>query len=127
MTRGNGFKLKQNRLGIRKKFFIVEGGQALEHVVQRSSGCSFPGIVQSQAWWSSEQPGIMEGITAQGRGLELDYLLRSLPSHSVILSHSPWPSRNPVDHELSLLPKSLYYFSIGERNTDMVLSAMTYR
>ena len=65
-TRGNGCKLKEGRfrLGIRKN----EGGETLEQVAQRSCGCPLPGIVQGQVGWSSEQPGLVEGVPAHGSG-----------------------------------------------------------
>jgi len=47
-----------------------EGGEALAQVAQRSCGCPLPGRVQGQAGWSSEQPGLVEGVPAHGRGLE---------------------------------------------------------
>jgi len=37
-----------------------ESGEALEQVAQRSCGCPFPGSVQGQVGWSSEQPGLVE-------------------------------------------------------------------
>ena len=51
-----------------------EGGEALEGLAQRGCGCSLPGSVQGQAGWGFEQPGLVEGVPAHGRGLELDDL-----------------------------------------------------
>jgi len=48
--------------------------EALAQVAQRSCGCPIPGSVQSQAGWGFEQPGLVEGVSAHGRGLELDDL-----------------------------------------------------
>jgi len=50
------------------------GGEALEQVARRSCGCPHSGIVQGQAGWGSEWPGVVEGVPAHGRGLELDDL-----------------------------------------------------
>jgi len=41
------------RLDIRKKLFSQEGGEALEHVVQRSCGCPIPGSIQDQIGWAA--------------------------------------------------------------------------
>ena len=70
--RGNGFKLKEGgfRLDTRNKFFTV----TLEQVAQRSCGCPLPGSVQGQVGRGFEQPGLVEGVPAHGRGVELDDL-----------------------------------------------------
>ena len=63
--KGKGFKLKEGRfrLNIRKK-----GGEAVAQVAQRSCGCPLPGRVQGQVGRGFEQPGLVEGIPAHGRG-----------------------------------------------------------
>jgi len=43
--------------------------RTLEHVAQRSCGSPLPGSVQGQVGWSSEQPGLVEGVPAHGRGV----------------------------------------------------------
>ena len=45
------------------------GGEALAQVAQRSCGCPLPGSVQGRVGWSSEQPGLVEGVAAHGRGV----------------------------------------------------------
>jgi len=51
-----------------------EGGEALAQVAQRSCGCPLPGSVQGQAGQGFEQPGLVEGVPAHGRGVRLDDL-----------------------------------------------------
>jgi len=46
-----------------------EGGEALAQVAQRSSGCLLPGSVQGQIGQGFEQPGLVEGVFAHGRGV----------------------------------------------------------
>jgi len=46
-----------------------KGGEALAQVAQRSCGCSLPGSVQGQAGWSSEHPGLVEGVPAHSRAI----------------------------------------------------------
>lgn len=71
--RRNGFKLKEGRfrLNIRKKFFTVRMVRHWYRVPQRSCGCPILGSVQRQVGWGSEQPGLLEGIPAHGRGVEM--------------------------------------------------------
>ena len=46
-----------------------EGGEALAQVAQRGCGCPIPGSVQGQVGWGFEQPGLVEGVPAHGRGV----------------------------------------------------------
>ena len=58
------------------KIFILywEGGETLEQVSQWGCRCPLPGSIQIQAGWSFEQPGLLGGVPAYSRGLELDDL-----------------------------------------------------
>jgi len=46
-----------------------EGGEALAQVAQRSCGCPLPGRVQGQVGRGFEQPALVEGVPARGRGV----------------------------------------------------------
>jgi len=56
----------------KKETLYSEGGEALAQVTQRSCGCPLPVSVQGQAGRGFEQPGLVEGVPAHGRGVELD-------------------------------------------------------
>jgi len=49
-------------------------GETLAQVSQRSCGCPLPGSVQCEVGRGLAHPGLVEGVPARGRGLELDDL-----------------------------------------------------
>ena len=49
-------------------FGSARNGEALAQVAQRSCGCPTPGSVQGQLGRGLEQPGLVEGVPACGRG-----------------------------------------------------------
>jgi len=53
----------------KKEILHYEGDEALAQVAQRSCGCPLPGSVQGQVAWGFEQPGLVEGVCAHGRGV----------------------------------------------------------
>ena len=79
------------RLDIRKKCFSIESDEALEQAARRSCGCPLPGSVQAQVGWVFEQPGLMEGVPAHGRGVGSRWSLRSLPTQTILWFCDSWP------------------------------------
>ena len=69
---GDSFKLKEVRY--KEEILPCEGGKTLAQVAQRSCGCPLPGSVQGQVGRGFEQPDLVEGVPAHGRGVELDDL-----------------------------------------------------
>ena len=52
----------------KEEILDCEGGEALEQVAQRGCRCPISGSVQGQVGWGFEQPGLVEGVPAHGRG-----------------------------------------------------------
>lgn len=71
--RGKGLKLEEERLklGVRREFCTV---RVVRHRVPRGCGCPIPAGAQGQAGWGPGQPDPLGGVTACGRGLDLDHL-----------------------------------------------------
>jgi len=67
-----------------EEMFYREGGETLEQIAQRSSGCPITGSVQSRVEWGFDQLGLVEGDPAHDRGIGLDDLY-SNPNHSKII------------------------------------------
>jgi len=63
---------------------LCEGGEAPEQVSQRSCGCPLHGSVQGQVGWGFEQPGLVEGVPAHGRGVGTTQCSRSLVTQTVL-------------------------------------------
>jgi len=72
--------------------FLTEDDEVLAQAAQRGCGCPISGSVQGQVLWGPEQsdplPYLVVGNTVQDRGVELNFLVSSSPSHSMILSSS---------------------------------------
>jgi len=68
-TRRNDFKLKERRVRCKEEILYYEGGEALGQVAQRSCGYPLPGSVQGQVGQGFEQPGLVQGVPAHGRGV----------------------------------------------------------
>ena len=58
----------QGRLSLVSQEGRLQIGETLAQVAQRSCGCPLPGSVQGQVGWSSEQPGLVEGVPARVGG-----------------------------------------------------------
>ena len=53
----------------KEEILPCEGGETLAQVAERSCGCPLPGSVQGQVGRGFEQPGLVEGVPAHGRGV----------------------------------------------------------
>jgi len=84
-TRGSDFKLKEHRFILDIRKILYNGsGEALAQAAQRSCGCPLPGSVQGQAGWGFEQPGLVEGVPAHGRGVGTRRALRLLLNRTIL-------------------------------------------
>ena len=53
----------------KKEILYAEHGEALEQVAQRSCGLPLPVNIPGEAGWGFEQPDLVGGVPAHGRGL----------------------------------------------------------
>lgn len=86
----DSFKQKNRKtftLDIRKKILYSEGGEALEHVAQRSCGLPIPRGVQSQVGWDPGKSDVVGRNPAHGRNWMILKIF-SNPNHSTSLYDS---------------------------------------
>lgn len=76
--------LNSKRASIDQKFFNSEGGQTLEQVSQRDGRCPILGNIPSQVQQGSEQPDLVEDVTAYSGRVGVDDLQRSLPMQTIL-------------------------------------------
>ena len=73
-----------------KGFIYSEGGEALAQAAQWSCGCPIPGCIPGQVGWGPQQPDLVGGSPAHGRGVETRcFVVPSNLNHSMILLQ-PW-------------------------------------
>jgi len=60
---------KTDKIRYKTEILYYEGGEALEQVAHGSRGCPLSGNIQGQVGWGFEQPGLVEGALAHGRGV----------------------------------------------------------
>jgi len=83
-TRGNDLKLKEGRLNMRNKFFTMRVVRQRNRLPREIVECPLPGNVQGQVGRGFEQPVLVEGVPAHGRGVITRWSLRSLPIQTIL-------------------------------------------
>jgi len=71
-------------LHYKKEILYYEAGETLEQVSQRHCGFPLPGSVQGQVGWGFKHPGLVEGVSAHGRGVGTRCSLRFLPTQTIL-------------------------------------------
>ena len=61
-------KRAQVQIRFQEEIIFYAGGETLAQVAQKSCGCPLYGSLQGQVGWDFEQPGLVEGAPARGRG-----------------------------------------------------------
>ena len=77
-------KKRKDLDNVYKEIHYCEGSETLAQVAQRSCGCPLPGSVQGQAECGFEQPGLVEGVPADGRGFGTRWSLKCLPTQTIL-------------------------------------------
>jgi len=100
--------VKEGRFRLDIRIIRYEGCEALEHIAQRSFVCPLSVSVQGQVGWGFEEPGVVEGVSAHGRRLELDGL--EGPFQPKLFYDSVIQSRDPEhESECSEVPVELWH------------------
>ena len=75
------------RLDVRKKFFTMRVVRHCNRLPRKAVAA--PSLAQGQVAWSSEHPGLVEGVPAHDRGgwNHMIFKVPSNPNHSMILWH----------------------------------------